>query len=31
MEFSVDSEIGKLRQVILHRPGNEMLRLTPQN
>ena len=31
MDFSVDSEIGKLRQVILHRPGNEMLRLTPQN
>lgn len=31
MEFSVDSEIGELRQVILHRPGNEMLRLTPQN
>ena len=31
MEISVDSEIGKLRQVILHRPGNEMLRLTPQN
>ena len=31
MEFSVDSEIGKLHQVILHRPGNEMLRLTPQN
>ena len=31
MDLSVDSEIGKLRQVILHRPGNEMLRLTPQN
>jgi len=31
MDFSVDSEIGRLRQVILHRPGNEMLRLTPQN
>ena len=31
MDFSVDSEIGKLRQVILHRPGNEILRLTPQN
>ncbi|WP_257494904.1 arginine deiminase family protein, partial [Actinomyces wuliandei] len=31
MSFSVDSEIGRLRQVILHRPGREMLRLTPQN
>ena len=31
MDFSVDSEIGRLRQVILHRPGDEMLRLTPQN
>ena len=31
MDFSVDSEIGRLRQVILHRPGSEMLRLTPQN
>lgn len=31
MGFSVDSEIGKLKQVIVHRPGREMLRLTPQN
>ena len=31
MGLSVDSEIGRLRQVILHRPGGEMLRLTPQN
>ncbi|CAM2833309.1 arginine deiminase [Actinomyces slackii] len=31
MGFSVDSEIGKLKQVIIHRPGKEMLRLTPQN
>ena len=31
MALSVDSEIGVLRQVILHRPGAEMLRLTPQN
>ena len=31
MELSVDSEIGRLRPVILHRPGSEMLRLTPQN
>ena len=31
MALSVDSEVGVLRQVILHRPGAEMLRLTPQN
>ena len=31
MDLSVDSEIGRLQQVILHRPGSEMLRLTPQN
>ena len=31
MDLSVGSEIGRLRQVILHRPGSEMLRLTPQN
>ncbi|BDA65578.1 arginine deiminase [Actinomyces capricornis] len=31
MGFSVDSEIGRLKQVIVHRPGREMLRLTPQN
>jgi arginine deiminase len=29
--FCVDSEVGRLRQVILHRPGTEMLRLTPAN
>jgi arginine deiminase len=27
----VDSEVGRLRQVILHRPGPELLRLTPGN
>lgn len=27
----VESEVGTLRQVILHRPGKEMLRLTPSN
>ncbi|TRW43631.1 arginine deiminase [Georgenia yuyongxinii] len=27
----VDSEIGVLKQVILHRPGREMSRLTPSN
>src|SRR3712207_6297343 len=29
--FRVDSEIGRLRQVILHRPGLELKRLTPGN
>jgi arginine deiminase len=31
MSFHVDSEIGRLRQVILHRPGVELSRLTPDN
>jgi len=29
--FRVDSEVGRLRQVILHRPGLELKRLTPEN
>ncbi|MQA87578.1 MAG: arginine deiminase [Streptosporangiales bacterium] len=29
--YRVDSEVGRLRQVILHRPGLELLRLTPSN
>ncbi|WP_327186445.1 arginine deiminase [Streptomyces sp. NBC_01334] len=29
--FHVDSEVGSLRQVILHRPGIELSRLTPRN
>jgi arginine deiminase len=29
--YRVDSEVGRLRQVILHRPGTELLRLTPGN
>jgi len=29
--FHVDSEVGRLRQVILHRPGIELKRLTPDN
>ncbi|MBB6347743.1 arginine deiminase [Nonomuraea muscovyensis] len=29
--FHVDSEVGTLRQVILHRPGLELMRLTPSN
>jgi arginine deiminase len=31
MSFHVDSECGRLRQVILHRPGIELGRLTPDN
>jgi arginine deiminase len=31
MPFHVDSEVGTLRQVILHRPGLELTRLTPAN
>ena len=29
--FSVQSEVGQLRQAILHRPGLELSRLTPEN
>ncbi|GAA1147247.1 arginine deiminase [Ornithinicoccus hortensis] len=31
MTFHVGSEVGRLRQVIVHRPGLEMHRLTPEN
>jgi len=31
MPFHVDSEVGKLRQVIVHQPGLEHRRLTPTN
>jgi arginine deiminase len=31
MTFAVQSEIGQLRQAIIHRPGLELSRLTPQN
>jgi arginine deiminase len=31
MSLHVDSEVGTLRQVILHRPGLELTRLTPSN
>ncbi len=31
MRYEVASEVGRLRQVILHRPGNELTRLTPTN
>jgi arginine deiminase len=29
--FSVQSEVGRLRQVVVHRPGLELSRLTPRN
>jgi arginine deiminase len=29
--FSVSSEVGRLREVIVHRPGTELGRLTPSN
>ena len=29
--FHVDSEVGRLRQVMLHRPDLELKRLTPDN
>ena len=31
MSFSVQSEVGQLRQAIVHRPGLELSRLTPSN
>ncbi len=31
MTFHVDSEVGQLKQVMVHRPGLELSRLTPQN
>ena len=31
MGFQVDSEAGRLRRVILHRPDLELKRLTPTN
>jgi arginine deiminase len=31
MTFGVQSEVGQLRQAIVHRPGLELSRLTPQN
>jgi arginine deiminase len=31
MTLSVDSEVGRLRKVIVHRPGLEQRRLTPEN
>src|SRR3954451_5097894 len=29
--FHVDSEVGQLKQAIVHRPGVELARLTPSN
>lgn len=31
MSFHVDSEVGRLRQAIVHRPGSELDHLTPAN
>ena len=31
MDFQVDSEVGQLREAIVHRPGLELSRLTPEN
>lgn len=31
MTFHVDSEVGQLKQAIVHRPGSELDRLTPAN
>ena len=31
MPFGVQSEVGKLRKVMVHRPGLEHARLTPAN
>jgi arginine deiminase len=31
MTLGVQSEVGRLRQVMIHRPGLELSRLTPQN
>lgn len=31
MTYRVASEVGRLKQVLVHRPGREMDRLTPQN
>lgn len=31
VQFSVRSEVGQLRQAVLHRPGLELSRLTPRN
>jgi arginine deiminase len=31
MTFGVQSEVGQLRQAVIHRPGLELSRLTPQN
>jgi arginine deiminase len=31
MTLGVHSEVGQLRQAVLHRPGNELSRLTPDN
>ena len=30
MDINIDSEIGKLQGVILHKPGKELERMTPE-
>ena len=30
-QHGADSEVGRLRTVMLHRPGHELPRLTPRN
>lgn len=29
-EINVKNEIGQLKEVLVHRPGNELLNLTPE-
>lgn len=31
LRIGIDSEVGQLREVIVHRPGSELDRLTPAN
>jgi len=31
MQLTLNSEFGRLKKVIIHRPGPEIERLTPQN
>ena len=31
IKYGVHSEVGKLRRVLVHRPGTELARLTPSN
>ena len=31
LQVGIESEVGPLREVIMHRPGTELDRLTPAN